>query len=128
MPTLCSRSGEFQDARHSFGELAPILGFDFESLAAGRRERVKAGAAAKLGNAPCGLYPAAMLEAVQRGVKRALIDLQSVLRNLLDAFGDSPAVQSAGAKRAEDEKIKGALEEIEAGLVGRHWCRPSTPR
>ena len=44
------------------------------------------GAAAQLGNLPLRFDPALMLEAMERGIEGALIDVQDILRNLLDAL------------------------------------------
>ena len=51
-----------------------------------------------------------MLEAMESGVERALVDLQDVLRNLLDALGDRPAVQGVFLQRAQNQQIDRARQ------------------
>src|SRR5579862_1161424 len=102
----------FQDSANGAGEAAPIGGLHFQLLAPGSGQMVEARAAAQLGNAPFGFDPTLMLQTVQRRIKRALIDLQNLFGDLLDAFGNSPAVQRAGLQRPEDQEIESALKKI----------------
>ena len=44
------------------------------------------------GSSPLALHPPALLEAVQRGVERALADGQDVIGELLDSAGDGVPV------------------------------------
>ena len=53
-----------------------------------------------------------MLEAIQRGIERALLDLQAVLRDLLDAEQDAVAVQRPQRDGLEDEEVEGALQQL----------------
>ena len=59
------------------------------------------------------LDPAAPLEAVKRRIKRALLNAEHVAGNLLDAFGDGPAVLGTQGESAEDEQVQGALGEFQ---------------
>ena len=70
------------------------------------------GAAAELRDLPLGLDPSLVLEAMQGGVERALVDLQHVLGDLLDALGDRPAVQGVLLQRAQDEQVERAGQQI----------------
>jgi hypothetical protein len=49
-------------------------------------------------------------------VEGALVDLQDVLRDLLDAIRDRPAVQRAGLQCPEDEEIERARQNIRDGV------------
>jgi hypothetical protein len=53
-----------------------------------------------------------MLEAMERGVKSALVDAENVVGELADAVGDSEAVHGAGGEDLEDQKIQCALQEF----------------
>jgi hypothetical protein len=53
-----------------------------------------------------------MLEAIQRGIERALLDQQALLRDLLDAEQDAVAVQRSQRNGLEDEKVERALQQL----------------
>ena len=98
----------------------PFARFDGELTAAGRREPVVLGPAAELRHLPLGFDPALMLEPMQGRVERALVDLEHVFGDLLDALGDRPAVQGVLLQRAQDQQVERAGQQI--GGVGS-WCR-----
>src|SRR6478672_9669459 len=104
-------SGKLQNSSDGGGQARPRFRLHGELLAAGVGEFVKASAASQLGNAPRGGNPPLVFQAVQRGVKRPLIHAEHVLRDLLDALGDGPAMLGAGLQGAEDEEVQRALEE-----------------
>src|SRR4051812_42586347 len=57
-------------------------------------------------------------------IERALVDLQDVSRNLLDALGDGPAVQGIVLQRAQDQQIERAGQQIgrsRHGVDRRHY-------
>src|SRR5262249_16236001 len=102
------------DAVYGGGQPLPVLGLFRKLLAPKRRQTIEPGAASQPGDAPFGLDPALMVQTMKRGIKRALIHLQDVLRNLLDALGDVPAVFGAVVlKRSQDEKIQSTLKKID---------------
>src|SRR5262249_6129124 len=91
---------------------------------AGRGEVVVLGAAAQLRDLPLGLDPAPVLETMEGRIERALVDLQDVLGNLLDALGDGPAVLGILLQRAEDQQIERAGQQIgrsRHGVDYRHY-------
>ena len=90
----------------------PFARFNGELTAARRREPVILGPAAELGHLPLSFEPALMLEPVQGRVERALVDLQHVFGNLLDALRDRPAVQGVLLQRAQDEQVERAGQQI----------------
>ena len=74
-----------------------------------RSQRIEFGAAIVFRLSPFGLNPPLLLEAMQSGIKRALIDLQHLLGHLTDALRDPPAVHGLQSKRLEDQQVQGAL-------------------
>ena len=77
------------------------------------------GPPAQLRDGPLGFDPSLVLEAMERRVERALVDLQDILGDLLDALGDRPAVQRLGLQRPKDEQVEGAGKKVGNGL-SRH--------
>ena len=58
--------------------------------------------------------PAALDQAVQRRVERALLDQEHVVRAVLDRFRDGMPVRWSEPERAKDQEIEGALEQLDA--------------
>jgi hypothetical protein len=71
-----------------------------------------------VGSAPARFDPAAALEAVEGRIKRTLLDAENLARDLLDAFGDGPAMLRTHGEGAEDEKVERALRKI--NMRNRH--------
>src|SRR6185503_20605195 len=102
-PTLA-----LEDERHRLGEATPLIDFFAKRFASRLGQRVVARAPVVLGRLPITLDPAAVLEALERGVEGSLIDLESAARDLLDAETDAPPVHRLERKRLEDEEIDAA--------------------
>src|SRR3954462_2409722 len=118
-------SCEFHHAADGICHALPVPRFDRELTAARRGEVVILGAAAQLRNFPLGLDPALVLETMEGRIERALVDLQDVSRNLLDALGDGPAVQGILLQRAQDQQIERAGQQIwrsRHGVGSRHYA------
>ena len=77
---------------------------------------------AELGDRPLRFNPALVFEPMEGGIERTLVDLQHVLGDLLDPFGDRPAVQRLGLQRPQDQQVERAGEQVGYGAA-RHWCR-----
>jgi hypothetical protein len=107
-----SVSDSFQNTVNSGRETVPGLLFGLEADASGFGEGVELCAAIVFRFSPLGLYPYLMLEAMERGVKSALVDAENVVGELADAIGDSEAVHRAGGEDLEDEEVEGALQEF----------------
>ena len=90
-------SRQLHHAADGRGHALPLAGFDRQLPAPGWREPVVLRPPAQLRDGPLGVDPALVLEAMERRVERALVDLQDVLGDLLDALRDRPAVQRAGS-------------------------------
>lgn len=94
------------------GETVPVGGFFFELDAAGGGEGIELGDAAGFGFGALALDPAFVLEAMESGVQGALLNLQNVAGDLLDALGDGPAVLGLESQGFEDQEIESALDEV----------------
>src|SRR6185437_1060672 len=102
------------------GHAMPVLRFAGELLCARAREGIKARAAIIFRNAPFRANPAALFEADERGIEGALIELEHIVRHLLEAAGDAEAVERAkGAERLKNEEIERPLENVGFG-AGDH--------
>src|SRR5687768_5279322 len=78
-------------------------------------ERVVPRTAIVLRDAPLRLDQALALEAIEGGVERALAELKNLLRPLLEAFGNAPAMHRLELHRAEHEHVERALQDIFSG-------------
>src|SRR5713101_1953690 len=65
--------------------------------------------------APVGRHPATSLISMERGIQGSLPDPEGVPRHLLNAVGDSPAMQGRQRQRLENEQVQRALEDIRGG-------------
>ena len=97
---------------------------DGQLPASGRRQAVVLGAPAELRHRPFGFDPAPMLEAMQGRVERALVDLEHVFGDLLDALGDRPPVLRILLERAQDQQVERAGKQVGGaghGVDCRHY-------
>src|SRR5262245_13056243 len=89
---------------HRDHEPIPALRLLLQPATAGCGEAVVLGSAVVVRSAPFGLEQTLVLEPIQRGVERALLDRQRLVRDLLNAQQHAVAVQLAERNRLEDEK------------------------
>jgi hypothetical protein len=75
-------------------------------------ERVELDLSAGIGFLPFGLKPAIVFEAVERGIERALVDLEEFFRNLLKPLRDGIAVAGAQGDNLQDQHIESAAEKF----------------
>src|SRR5579863_150013 len=66
------------------------------------------------GNTPISLDPTFLLEPLQSGIERAVIDFECVVRGMFDEFCDAVAVFRAPAQGAKDQEVQCSLEQVEA--------------
>ena len=59
---------------------------------------------------------------MKRGIERALLHLQDVLRDLLQALRDGVAVERPERRHLQDQHVERALQQI--GFCGRHTLMP----
>src|SRR5262249_45060863 len=100
------------------GQPVPAVLLDRELAPPGARQRVKLRPPAGVGLAPLALDPAALLDAIERGVERPLLDDEHVPRRLLDALDDAVTVELAQAERLQDEHVQRPLEKVRPSAPG----------
>src|ERR1017187_2281296 len=108
----------FKNQADRFGETRPIGGLALELRAALGGEAVKFGVPAGIGCLPLGDQQTPVLQPMQRGVQRALLDRQDLAGDLSDSLGDGVAVNGSKVDHFQDQEIESALGKI--GLGRRH--------
>src|SRR5438270_7934222 len=63
--------------------------------------------------------PATPLQPVQRRVQRSLLNFEEIVRDLLDALGNGPAVQRTQRYSFQNQQIQSALGKIDS-LLGHN--------
>src|SRR5262249_25379799 len=62
---------------------------------------------------PLPLDPALLLEPEERGIQRALVEVEDLARDLVQPLGDAVAVHAAeGIERLEHHEVEGALQDV----------------
>src|SRR6266852_6390145 len=119
---LCQLIGacRAENASDGFSNPLPTGMFRREVPPARGGQAVKFCAPVICGSSPFGFDPSFLQEPLERRVERAVLDLENVLRGLLDELGDAVAMHRPPAKRAQDEQVQGSLQEIEP-FVGREF-------
>lgn len=103
-----------QNASDRFAEAVPFRVFGGKLFASGGRETVEAGAAIVGGGAPLSVNPALLQKALERGIKRAMLDFEGLAGGLLDEFGDAVAVHGTPAEGAKNDEVESALHNFQA--------------
>jgi len=88
----------------------------------GRGQFVIARFAIVIGNAPLGLDPTLCFQTVKRGIKRSLLDVQNILRHLLNPIGDGKAVPRVVLERFQDQHVERAINEVRFFLGHTSFC------
>src|SRR5262245_58674271 len=107
------RSGRGSDgARDRGGEAVPggRLGFDLAAAGAGQAIEFRPAAVGRF--PPERGEPAFVFEPVQRGEKRAGLDVEGALRRLTDPPADCEAMLWSRAKDSQDEEVESASKEF----------------
>src|SRR5262245_29506444 len=81
-------------------------------------QRVIPCAAIVLGDLPLGSNQVLTFEAVERGIQRALPQLEHVLGPLFDAFGNAPSMHRLELQRLEHQHVEGPLQDV--AFFARH--------
>src|SRR5580700_5693396 len=102
-----------QNSRDDVRHAIPLFGFRLESALARSRETVVLGLAFIFRFAPFTGDPALVFQPVERGIERALLNLQAVFRNLLDAQQNAVAMQRAERDGLEDQHVQSALQQVD---------------
>jgi hypothetical protein len=99
-------------ARYSFGHLLPLRFFDYELLPAFICQAVVFEFPIAIRRSlPFGDDPSPLLQAMQRGIERAVLHLQEFIRSPLNLLTDLVTVSSSVKKRPQDEHVQRSLEE-----------------
>src|SRR5262249_22667873 len=112
---------------HDRSGYSPPLPFLFHQLAAAcAGQRVEARLAIVVGRAPLGRDEAPILETLERGVERSVIDDEDVVGLALDEAGDALAVLRAQDERPQDEQVERPLQMGRVLAIGPLSDRHST--
>src|ERR1700722_14580537 len=95
-------SGEAQNLGDACCQARPILLFLFQLPAPGRGQRIDPRTALTLGDGPLRIEPPLLLHTMERGVQRALLDTQQIVRHGLNMLSDSIAVRRPARKSLKD--------------------------
>ncbi len=101
-----------EDTGDYVGHAVPLFGFREEFAFASRREPVILRLALVFRLAPFARDPTLVFEAIQRRVERALLNLQTIFGNLLDAQQNAIAVQRTERNGLENEHVQRALQKV----------------
>ena len=74
------------------------------------------------GDLPVGLEQALLLEAVQRGVERAVLHLEHVARSGANGDADPVSVLGSPLQRPEDEHVERSLQELQPIVPPSRGC------
>ena len=111
------------------GQATPILRFLLKLSAPRGGQRIELGLPARFRFFPLGFDPRFLFETVQGRVERALLDLKHLARNLLNAFGNRPAVFRFERDSFQDEKVERSLDQIvwlrHTMVIYNKYCRLS---
>jgi hypothetical protein len=88
-----------------------LVGFGAELPAAGGSEGVELGGASGGRFFPLATNESFVLELVERGIERAVGDLEGLVGHLAEALRDGPAGAGLEIEDLEDEEVERALEE-----------------
>src|SRR5260370_26855726 len=121
------RAGGPHHARHSFGHLLPLRFFDEQLLPAFIRQAVVFEFPISVRRRlPFGDDPSSSLQAMQRGIERAVLHLQEFIRGPLNVLPDLVTVSGSIEKGSQDEHVKRSLEEPNPSLCLLRHSRHST--
>ena len=102
----------------NLSQASPALSLGLELRSALCGQPIKLCLASRLARAPLGDEKLLVLKTMEGWVERALLDLQSFFRDLLNALRNCIAVDWPERNDAEDQQVQRTLGEIEFG-----WSR-----
>src|SRR5947207_9493518 len=98
----------------SGAQFSPCVRFRLELCASFPRELVIFRAPIVIGRAPARFDPAPPFETMQSRIERPLADLERRPGDLMQPFGDRPAVLRLKGNGLEDQQVEGALGQFES--------------
>ena len=110
--SLASYSAVRRISATRIGELLPTLHLGLQLFPALGSKRIELRVAACLRGFPLRFQPAAIFEAVEGGVKRALLELKKVAGDLLNPLRNGVAMNRPQRHDLEDQHVEGSLEEL----------------
>ena len=123
-----SVAGRIHDSADHADELRPAIALARQLRLARRGQLVVLRLVIGFADAPLGLQPAALFEAMQRRIERAGFDLEQIVRLRADRLADAVAVLRAPLQGPQDQHVERALKQLEPLGIGcfGHICRRST--
>src|SRR5216683_3932160 len=109
---MTSLGGGSQDAVDGADELIPPAGLFGQLPAPGGSQPVIAGLAIVFRRAPERRDPGAILQAMQSRVERAVLDLQNLIRAMLDHVSDGVSVRRAKSQRLQEQQVERTLDQV----------------
>src|SRR5438309_1747512 len=100
-----------QDSGNDVGHAVPVASFLLQLAPPCRRQAIESRPALVLGFAPLALDEPLVLEAIQRGIQRALLNFEALAGALLDAQQDTVAMQRSERDRLENQHVERTLEQ-----------------
>src|ERR1700735_4643500 len=110
-----------QDGGNNAGQPLPALSFSLELKAALCAQPVKLCVTASLGRTPFGDQKTLVFQAMKCGVQRALLDLQRIFRDHLDALRNRISVNRSERDDTKNEQVQRSLGKVKFGW-SRHTC------
>jgi hypothetical protein len=107
-------SGQIQQLTQGGRKRSPGAHLFFELTPSRFRQFVIFGVAIVAGDTPASLDPPSALEAVQRRVKRSLLDDEHIVRHLSDAVADRPPVLRLERQSSQNQHVKRPLWQFNA--------------
>src|SRR5690349_1782071 len=112
-PAAAWRSARWRkDGADGAGERGPFGRFRLELLPSASGELVELRLASELRHSPLGFDPPFALHAVERGIERALFDLNRIAGRLFQPACDGVPVSRARAQRLEHERVERAVKTV----------------
>jgi hypothetical protein len=95
----------------------PIHNLSFHLPAAFPGERIKLRLAARFGFFSFGCEPTSVFQTMQRGIQRSLMDLEEILRDLLQPLRDGVTVAGTQRDNFQDQQVESPSEKFCSGVT-----------
>src|SRR5262249_9811461 len=105
----------------------PLRHLALERAPAEPRQRVIFRAPSELAGLPLGFDPALLFQLVQRGVERAVADLEDIARHLQEPLADRPSMQRLEREDLQQQEVERALNQVGRFAHGLGYRYEITP-